>query len=264
MHADAQPLVTLSVVSHGNAPEIERLLASLLEHEQVRDLQLILTDNLGRDLPDPRGAQWAGLEIVRNARPQGLARNHNAAIERAQGRYVCMLNPDVVFVQTIFPALVQLLETPGVGIVAPLVIDSSGAPQDSFRRLPGPLDLLRRAMLPAPPAASVPAAGRTLSAEWLAGVMLLMRREAFHAVGGLNEKYHLYFEDVEFCTRARLMGLSLLVDKQLRIQHDASRASRKDLRYMIWHLSSALRFFTSGVYRRARALDEPDQDSRAA
>jgi hypothetical protein len=51
------------------------------------------------------------------------------------------------------------------------------------------------------------------------------------------------------------MGLSMLVDTHLRIQHDASRASRKVLRYMLWHLDSALRFFTSSVYRRARDMD---------
>ena len=78
-----------------------------------------------------------------------------------------------------------------------------------------------------------------------------MRSDTYRKLGGLNEKYRLYFEDVEFCTRARLAGLKLAVNTNVRVQHDAHRASRKKLIYLIWHIQSAIRFFTSPVYRKA-------------
>jgi GT2 family glycosyltransferase len=258
---ELESLITISVVSHGNAAEVDRLLASLFEYRPDGSMQIILTDNLGEEIPQQYESRWPGLEIVRNSQPQGLARNHNAAFRLARGRYFCLLNPDVVFVEQVFAPLLRSLDRPEAQIVAPLVVDSQGVLQDSFRKLPVPLELLYRGLQASLPAAEVPASSQTISVEWLAGIFLLMKREVFEQVGYLNEEYHLYFEDVEFCTRARLLGLSMLVDTRLRIQHDASRASRKDLRYMLWHLSSAIRFFTSRVYRQARKLGRAEVDS---
>ncbi len=249
-------LVTISVVSHGNTQELKYLLSSLLEHEDVGRMQLIVTDNLDHDLPDLDGSVWGDFLLIRNPRPQGLARNHNLAFRKARGRYFCVLNPDVVFIQNIFPPLIRHLEANAGIIVAPLVVDSRGVPQDSFRTLPRPFELVQRRLQTSLPAPELPAMGGNITPEWIAGVFLMMKSEVFDRLGGLDEKYRLYFEDVEFCTRARLKGFSLLVDKDLSIRHDANRSSRKDARYLFWHLQSAFRFFTSAVYRQARDRGE--------
>lgn len=251
---DSGPLVTISVVSHGNTRELNYLLSSLLEHEEVSHMQLIVTDNLDHDLPDLDGSGWGDLLLIRNPRPQGLARNHNLAFRQARGRYYCVINPDVIFIQNIFLPLIRHLEADEGRIVAPLVVDSRGVPQDSFRMLPRPFELVQRRLLTSLPAPNLPAMGGNITPEWIAGVFLMMRSEIFDRLGGLDEKYRLYFEDVDFCTRARLKGFSLLVDKDLSIRHDANRSSRKNVRYLLWHLQSAFRFFTSAVYRQARDL----------
>ena len=83
---------------------------------------------------------------------------------------------------------------------------------------------------------------------------MLMRRAAFSRLGGFDGRYHLYFEDVDLCTRARLDGMTILVDPSLRVSHDPRRRSRRVGQHLVWHVQSALRFFTSDVYRRARSL----------
>jgi N-acetylglucosaminyl-diphospho-decaprenol L-rhamnosyltransferase len=252
----SEPLVSISVVSHGNTQELQHLLASLLEHEEVGRIQMIVTDNLADKLPDLDGSGWGDFVTLRNARPQGLARNHNIAFRHARGQYFCVLNPDVVFIQGILQPLIRHLERDEASIVAPLVVDSRGIPQDSFRNLPRPIELVQRRLQTSLPGPELPAGAGIIAPEWIAGVFLLMKREVFGQLEGLDENYRLYFEDVDFCTRARLKGLSLLVDKDLSIRHDANRSSRKDVRYLFWHLQSAFKFFTSPVYRQARAQSE--------
>jgi GT2 family glycosyltransferase len=80
-------------------------------------------------------------------------------------------------------------------------------------------------------------------------MFMLMKSATYREIRGFDERYRLYFEDVEFCARARLAGLKLMVDTNVKIQHNAHRASRKEFIYLLWHLQSAIRFFTSPTYK---------------
>jgi GT2 family glycosyltransferase len=245
------PLVTLSIVSHGDAGKIPSLLDSLHRFEGIDRLQVIITDNLENDVPEPNGFEWQSLTMVRNKKPLGFASNHNQAFQWAKGRYYCILNPDVAFEQEIFPTLVKWLEIGRADIIAPLIVDQNAVPQDSYRNFPTPFEIIRR-RLPGyrfiPPAAD--GAG-LVEPDWIAGIFMLMRSETYLNIKGFDEKYRLYFEDVDFCARARLAGSKIMVDTNIRIQHNAHRASRKKPIYLLWHVRSAVRFFTSSVYIRA-------------
>lgn len=247
----AHPLVTLSVVSHGDAVKIERLLESIRLHEQAAQLEIIVTDNLGQDFPEQDKSAWAAFGIVRNERSQGFARNHNQAFRSSNADYFCILNPDVVFEGEVFSHLIELLKTGEADIVAPLIVDSNGVVQDSFRDLPGPLEIIRRRLPGYEHGPALADAKGRIHPDWIAGIFLLLRSDTYRELGGLNEKYRLYFEDVEFCTRARLAGLKLCVDTGVRVRHDAHRASRKKIIYLLWHIQSAIRFFTSPIYKKA-------------
>ena len=252
MAETGQPLVTLSVVSHGDAARIARLLESLRLHEKTDHLQLILTDNLGVDLPEFDPTSWAELKILRNKRPAGFAHNQNQALRSAQGKYFCVLNPDVVFEEAVLDPLLAGLEAGVADLIAPLVVNADGELQDSFRSLPTPIETIRR-RLPSYRFESLPIqVDGVIRPDWMAGIFLLMPAHVFHQLGGFDERYRIYFEDVDFCTRARLAGMKLAVDPRLRIRHEAQRASRKRFFFLLIHLISAVRFFTSMTYRRAK------------
>jgi N-acetylglucosaminyl-diphospho-decaprenol L-rhamnosyltransferase len=253
LKADSAPLVTVSVISHGDWLPLQPLLASLRKHENPDRLQIILTDNLGKDLPEIDADGWHSLRLIRNTAPQGYAQNHNEAFKLAQGTYFCALNPDVEFLQPTIETLVSILEAGSVDIIAPLVVDPEGRVQDSFRRLPTPWELVGRWTGRSPKTVEAPATDLAY-VDWIAGIFMLMHRRILSGLGGFDQAYRLYFEDVDLCTRARLMGLRIAVAPRLRLQHDARRASRRPGRHLIWHVRSAIRFFASDAYRQARLL----------
>lgn len=248
-----QPLITLSIVSHGDAEKVARLLASLQTHERnMPRFQVILTDNLKDDLPHFDPAPWASLTVLRNERRLGFAQNHNRALAIAKGRYYAVLNPDLIFEQPVFERLLARLQAHRAAVIAPQIVDEHGALQDSYRSLPSPAELIRRRLpgyrfepLQADPEGLI-------RPDWAAGMFWLMEAQTFRALGGLDERYRLYFEDVDFCARARLRGIDILVDTHVRVRHDAQRSSRRNLYYLFLHLQSAARFFTSPVYREMK------------
>jgi GT2 family glycosyltransferase len=244
--------ITLSIVSHGDAGKISQLLASLQEQEQAtKRFQLILTDNLRDDLPDLDPAPWASLHILRNDQQMGFAQNHNQAFELAQGEYFAILNPDLIFERPIFEQLITSLHKHQADLIAPTIVDENGTVQDSFRAMPSPFEIIRRRLPGYKFKPYQPDDAGLIHPDWIAGMFWLMKADVYRQLGGMDERYRLYFEDVDFCTRARLKGMKLVVDSQVQVRHDAQRSSRRKLYYLLLHTQSAMRFFTSSVYRRA-------------
>ena len=250
-------LVTFSVVSHGDADRIGRLLASLQNHEpDTKRFQIILTDNLEKELPEFDASPWASLHLLRNSTPLGFAHNHNNAFKLAQGEWFAIINPDLVFEQPVFDKLITRLQTNRNAILGPYIVDETGHVQDSFRSLPTPFELMRRRWPGYKFRAPEPDNDGLIRPEWIAGMFLLMNHEVYRKLGGMDERYRLYFEDVDLCTRARLAGIKIVVDTNVHVRHDAQRSSRRKLVYLLLHTQSALRFFTSPIYRQARLKSE--------
>jgi GT2 family glycosyltransferase len=76
-------------------------------------------------------------------------------------------------------------------------------------------------------------------------MFMLFRAETLRSMGGFDERYFLYYEDVDLCARLREAGYEVAVCTEASAIHAARRESRRNLRFAKWHLRSALRFFTS-------------------
>jgi N-acetylglucosaminyl-diphospho-decaprenol L-rhamnosyltransferase len=248
-------MISISLVSHGQMSLVYRLFESM---ERVLSggipLEIILIENKDRSIVPPKQFKGVTVRTLVNEKPCGLAKNHNRAFNIATGDYFCVINPDVFFIEDVFPILIDHLEVGGVDVVAPLVVDEQAIPQDSFRDLPTPLDLIKRRLGKRMKLSHPFVSGEVIYPDWIAGIFFLTRAETFDQLGGFNERYRLYFEDVDFSCRARLADLTLGVVTDCRIVHEARRASRSYLRPFLWHLLSAAQFFTSPVYWQSRAL----------
>lgn len=250
------PLFTLSIVSHGDADKISRLLDSIQEHEpEARTrFQLILTDNLKNELPEYNPAVWASFHTLRNEKQLGFAENHNKAFKHAVGDCFVILNPDLVFEKPILERLLASLDNHKADLIAPQIVDETGAVQDSYRPLPTPFELIQRRLPGYTFKPYRPDKYGVIHPDWIAGMFWLMRSETYRQLGGMDEKFFLYLEDVDFCSRARLNGMKIMVDTSIQVRHDAQRSSRRKLYYLYLHMKSAIRFFLSPVYRQVRRL----------
>jgi len=248
------PLITLSIVSHGDADKIANLLASILKYEPDTGtrFELILTDNLKDNLPELDPAPWVSVLILRNEKILGFAENHNRAFAYAHGAYFAILNPDILLDRPVFDELLQGLHAHQADLIAPQIVDETGTVQDANRSLPTPFELIRRRMPGYTFDPPLPGPDGMIRPDWIAGMFWLVRSESYRQLGGMDKRYRLYLEDVDFCSRARLRGMKIMVAANIQVRHDAQRSSRRKLYYLFLHFQSALRFFLSPVYREIR------------
>jgi N-acetylglucosaminyl-diphospho-decaprenol L-rhamnosyltransferase len=246
---------TISVVSHGHGAGVARVIGDL--HARLGDTphRFVLTLNAGEDpafieqLPQSMRSR---LRVIANARPRGFGANHNAALRDAESDFVLVADPDLTVEQPVFAILEAALSEPRCGIVAPLAQTPDGAAEDNGRALVTPVRLLRRRLLGRSRDVPRQREGRN-DVDWLAGLFMAMRSETFRRLGGFDERYHLYCEDVDICLRARQLDLSVELLCGLRVTHQANRDSLRKPRHFLWHVQSLLRLWRSPVYREAQS-----------
>ncbi|MEW6186778.1 MAG: hypothetical protein AB1585_13670, partial [Thermodesulfobacteriota bacterium] len=93
-----------------------------------------------------------------------------------------------------------------------------------------------------------PVGEAVFSPDWVAGIFLLLSSRVFALLNGFDERYFLYFEDVDLCCRIRQAGYRILLDPTVSVVHNARRDSHRKINYLGWHTLSAIRFFSSPVY----------------
>lgn len=237
------PLVSISIVSHKQASMVKNLLADI-DSYCGPEVEILLTTNVQDEQSIDPDLYVHNIKIISNKTPKGFGANHNAALELARGRYYCVLNPDIRFMNNPLPELLACLSDSSIAIAAPLVTTISGAIEDSARRFPTPLRIVSRALFGTRPV-EYGTDSKICSPDWVGGMFMLIPAAIFRKVGGFDTRYFLYYEDVDLCARMRLAGYDIRLCPNAKVIHEARRQSHRDLRYFRWHLASILRFFFS-------------------
>lgn len=248
-----RPVLSISIVSHSQAQLVGALLTDLKESSVQVQLEVCLTINVPEDLPPVLAGLPYAVKIIRNLSPLGFGENHNRALRLAEGDYFCVMNPDVRVTSNIFPALLSALKDAHVGVVAPLVFNKNGEIEDSARFFPTPFKIICKALGQCK-GGDYRVGEARIFPDWVGGMCMLLRREVYWRAGGFNEKFFLYYEDVDLCARIWLQGLKVVFVPQVSVVHDARRSSHKKWTYLVHHVRSMLRFFMSPVCWQALYL----------
>jgi len=236
--------ISISIVSHNHINMIVDLINDIKRLCDIK-FEIILTLNVHEELPDFFANPTIDLTILQNEQPLGFAENHNNAFKASHGDYFCVLNPDIRFEDNPFPVMIKCLEANSLGVVAPLIKNSDGAIEETVRRFPGPFTIFLKAiyhLCGIDYSSSRPAENESY---WVAGMFMLFSSKVFLGLGGFDQRYFLYYEDVEICARLIVKGYRVKVCEEATAIHDARRDSHHKMIFFKWHLASMSRFFLS-------------------
>lgn len=254
----AQRLIEVSIVSHSHGVLVlDALFAMVLSvGSRANSLRVWLTLNT----PEPslieeiQRIQWPfDLRIIQNSMPLGFGANHNQAFFHAKtlgsAKWFCVMNPDVLWpadVNDFWAALEKDAFEPQVGLVCPIQVNEHGLIQDYIRYLPTPIVLVARTLR----RMGGYAADQPLhlsQADWTNGACMLWRSSVFAALGGFDERYFMYCEDVDICLRMRLEGY-VMEQGPVAVVHLARRNTAKSLQHLAWHVRSLFRLWLSAAF----------------
>ena len=183
-----------------------------------------------RDFPDVR--------LIRSGANLGFAGGNNVGIDAAMGRYVLLLNPDVLVHPTAFSVLVDCLdENPGVGAVGGRIVNPDGtidpgarrgfpSPSAAFYRMVGLSYLFPRSPRFGRYAMSYHDDDARASVDALSGCFMCVRREVIEQVGALDDEFFMYGEDLDWSYRIREAGWEIVYQPESEIVHFKGESTR--------------------------------------
>lgn len=203
-------------------------------------IETIVVDNASEDgSPEAVRERFPHIALICNSTNVGFARASNVGIERAIGRYVCLANSDTIVRPGAIDALVRFLDShPRTGLVGPRVLNPDGTLQHSCRKLPGILTNTSSALALH---RIFPGSAR-LSGElmlyWdhdadrrvdvISGCFCMARPQALQEVGGLDEDFFMYGEDVDWCMRMGACGWEVSFCRAAEVMHVRGASSGRD------------------------------------
>ncbi len=230
-------MISASIVTHGHGKLALRLIGQLLTCPEIS--QIILTKNIPEYINLPISNK---ILLIENSSPRGFGANHNYAFNLSSGKFFCVLNPDIKLLDNPFNVLVQSLINNGISIISPIILNKNMEVEDHARKFPTICTLFKKLLFGSQGRTVGHLKGSIYYSEWIAGMFLLFKKDTYIFLGGFDEKYYLYYEDVDICVRAWRESLRVGVETRVSAIHFARRSSRKNLIYASMHAKSMMRY----------------------
>jgi len=214
---------------------LEACIRSVQAALKTLEAEIIVVDN---NSPDDSCAMmrqtFPEIQLIANTENVGFAKANNQAVKVAKGEYVCILNPDTIVAEDTFTQLLEFAEsTENLGSVGCKLIDGSGAfLPESKRNIPTPMVSVKKILGMANSGYYSDLGEKEIGkVDILVGAFMLMKKTVYDAVGGFDEDYFMYGEDIDLSYKIKKAGFQNYYYGKTTVMHYKGESTLKDKTY---------------------------------
>ena len=231
--------LSIITVNYRAWDKLSKCLDSLVTvSEAYFTFEVIVVDNFSQDgkLSEFR-QKYPQFSFILNSGNYGFANANNLGASNSKGKYLLFLNPDtVVSEKALLAMLDQAKVSKANSIVSCRQFRENGKEDRSYGLFPSPVSLKgwTRALANFLKLSTNPSQNeRFIFPDWVSGSVMMMSKTSFNTIGKWNERFWLYFEDVDFCRRAKDLGGNIFMLKSVSVSHIHGGSSRSDFEITI-------------------------------
>ncbi len=281
-------MIKLSVITiNFNHKHFPKLCVEALEAAKTNfKFEIIFVDNGAHDLISKgfleKAAKQGRIKLIKTHKNLGFSAGNNLGAVNATGEYLLFLNPDTTVYSDALQKMIDYMERREnavyyygagdgsvergngvkhghIGILGPKLIYADGVVQDSRRRFPRLIDLIAKRT----PLSRLPFFRKKVheyimndfdhekicEPDWVTGAAMLISKKVFESVGGFDERYFIFMEDLDLCRKVRAKGLKVVYYPEAQINHYHQRLSAGGLHKLLtkkvfWHhIASMFKYF---------------------
>lgn len=249
-------MVSIITVGMNHLSYLKVLLSSLYEENTpIVPFEMIYVDNCSTDgSVEYIQTYFPQVKILRNEKPLGFGENNNKGALASVGKYIAIINPDIVLYKRSIDELYNYAEEhPEYGMFVPQLLNPDLTIQYSVRRFVTLNMFIKRALSRGNDSTKDQTVAKYLCKDidstipqlidWAIGAAFFMSRDMYANLGGFDTDYFLYMEDEDMCLRSWKMNRPIIYVPESKMIHNHLRSSNKVGKKMFMHFKSLCTFF---------------------
>lgn len=267
--------LSVILVSYNTEIVLKESLRRITNYTQNIPTEIIVVDNASSDNSvNMVRTGFPQVKLIECRKNKGFAAGNNIGIKIAVGNYVLLLNSDAfVSPDTVEKSIKTMRENPKTGILGIQQICPNGDPQVSARTIPNAWHKFLvisglRAHYPKHYLFGCPDYGnknlnKITTVDWISGAYFLIRKEVIDQIGLLDEKYFMYYEEVDYCMAAQKAGWTVKYDPTIKVIHlggastvgTGKSVSQKSRQVLEYRFESEIYFYLKNFSRLSAYLN---------
>jgi len=248
--------ISISIVTYNNSKVIKKCINSIFNVTNNIDFEIIVVDNNSSDsTASIIEKDFKKVRLIKNNRNIGFGAAHNIAINVGRGKYHLVLNPDIIFVENSLKKLINFMdENYNIGLISPKILLSNGSIQYLCRRLPSLFGFIIIRFMPKFIRRFFQARidyyemretgyNKIMDVLFLTGAFMLIRSSVLDKVGGFDENFFMYFEDIDLCRRIQKISRTVFYP-YTSVIHLWEGGTRKNFQLLLISIRSAIYYFS--------------------
>ncbi|MBN1479393.1 glycosyltransferase [candidate division KSB1 bacterium] len=232
--------ISVIIVSYNVREFLQQALLSLQQSLKNISHEIFVVDNASSDSTvNMLKRRFHEVKLIENRENVGFARANNQAIARTSGEYICLINPDTIVQENTFSILLDFYQAhPDAGMVGCKILNADGSlqlacrrsyptPWVAFTKVVGLAALFPKSRLLGRYNLTFLDPEQVAQVEAISGSFMLVKRAAIQAVGGLDEDFFMYGEDLDWCYRIHKAGFNVYYVPDTQIIHFKGESSKK-------------------------------------
>jgi GT2 family glycosyltransferase len=232
------PAIDIVIVNYNSTNFALKSIESIKNKANGTVSSIIVVDNGSYDDPERIARRFSDVRFLPFKDNLGFSRAINVATRECKSDYLAIFNPDTILLNDFFEDMLEYLrKNREVGVVGPRIFEANGKVQGSARRFPtiwsfafgrkSPLTRLfpnnrisKKEFL-----CFCDDLDKEIEVDWVSGACMVLRREAYEAVGGFDDTFFLYWEDTDLCKRIKDTGRKIVYYPKAEIEHIVGMSS---------------------------------------
>ncbi len=243
--------LSIIIVSYNDVDYLERCVFSLYQKlANFSNWEIIIVNNDKRQDIYQLPLNFSKIKVLNQEKNRGFGAGVNQGVAKATGDLLLLLNPDTEVIKIKINDIIQEFERDNqVGIIGGRIVDRNNKNQEWSAGWEMSLYNLIKNNIGLSKTKQVWNSKKKINCDWVTGTMLFIKKKLFRELGGFDENFFMYFEDMDLCKRARLQNKKIVFMPKLKTFH-ASGKSYADARTQKTHYYNSLEYYFQKHYGR--------------
>lgn len=237
-------LLSVIIVTYNNAADITQCLKSVAQNVLIPHEIIIIDNNSSDDTLKRIKSSEIKVKLLSQTENLGFSKANNIGAESADGKYLLFLNPDTEIIDHSINKITNPFIKNDIGITAPQLVMLDDKVQLSVRRLPTLINSIREYWLGQKTSYDfyLPKSDQPTEVEAVVGAAILISKKLFLQVQGFDEKFFMYYEDLDLCRKVRKHGYKILYLPNVQIKHKVGSSSGTNPKSLEYFKQSAQKY----------------------